>query len=107
MTPAAVAKRNRSRVLLAFAAVYFIWGSTYLFIKYAVDTIPPFMLGAVRFFVAGSLLYGLARWRGARAATARDWRVAGLTSMLMLGAGNGAVMWSEQTVPSGVVALIV
>lgn len=107
MTPAAMAARNKTRVLMAFAAVYILWGSTYLFIKYAIDTIPPFMLGAGRFFIAGALLYALARWRGASPATARDWRLAGITGVLMLGMGNGAVVWSERLVPSGVVALIV
>jgi len=107
MTPAAVAKRNRTRIILAFAAVYVLWGSTYLFIKYAIDTIPPFMLGASRFIVGGALLYALARWRGASKPTAADWRAAALSGILMLGFGNGAVMWSEKTVPSGVVALIV
>ena len=105
MTPAA--KRQRTRILLAFAAVYVIWGSTYLFIKYAIESIPPFMLGATRFVVAGGLLYGLALWRGAKTPAARDWKLAGLTGVLMLGMGNGAVVWSELTVPSGVVALIV
>jgi drug/metabolite transporter (DMT)-like permease len=105
MTPAA--RRNRTRILLAFAAVYIIWGSTYLFIKYAIETIPPFMLGATRFLAAGAVLYGIARWRGAPGATARDWKSAAVTGILMLGLGNGAVVWSEQSVPSGVVALIV
>ncbi len=107
MTPAAIAQRNRTRVLLAFAAVYVIWGSTYLFIKYAIDTIPPFMLGATRFFASGGILYALARVRGAGKPTAQDWRAAAITGVLMLGAGNGAVMWAERTVASGVVALIV
>ena len=107
MTPAAVAKRNRTRILLAFAAVYVLWGSTYLFIKYAIDTIPPFMMGASRFVVGGGVLYALARWRGASKPTAGDWRAAALSGILMLGFGNGAVMWAEKTVPSGVVALIV
>lgn len=101
------AKRNRTRALLAFAAVYFIWGSTYLFIKYAIDTIPPFLMGSSRFLVAGGLLYGFARFRGATKPLLRDWRAAAITGVLMLGMGNGAVMWAELTVPSGVVALIV
>ena len=105
MTPQGT--QNRTRVLLAFAAVYFIWGSTYLFIKYAIETIPPFLLGATRFLVAGALLYALARLRGAASPAARDWRTAAVTGVLMLGMGNGAVVWAEQTVPSGVVALIV
>lgn len=103
----AVARRNSTRILLAFGAVYFIWGSTYLFIKYAIETIPPFMLGATRFLVAGAVLYGIALWRGAVRPSAGDWRSAAVTGVLMLGIGNAAVVWSELTVPSGVVALIV
>ena len=107
MTPAAVARRNRTRIILAFAAVYVLWGSTYLFIKYAIDTIPPFMLGASRFIVSGGILYALARWRGAPRATSMELRLAAITGVLMLGLGNGGVMLAEKTVPSGVVALIV
>ena len=107
MTPAALARQNRTRILLAFAAVYVIWGSTYLFIKYAIESVPPFMMGAARFTVAGVLLYALARWRGAKAPDVRDWRSAAATGVLMLGMGNGAVMWAELTVPTGIVALIV
>ena len=105
MSPAT--RRQRTRILLAFAAVYVIWGSTYLFIKYAIESIPPFLLGATRFAVAGGVLYAIARWRGGRHADASDFRLAMLTGVLMLGVGNGAVVWSEQTVPSGIVALIV
>ncbi len=107
MTPAAIAKRNRTRIFLAFAAVYVLWGSTYLFIKYAIETIPPFTLGAARFVVSGGLLYALARWRGAPGPTAFELRLAGITGVLMLGLGNGGVMLAEKTVPSGIVALIV
>jgi drug/metabolite transporter (DMT)-like permease len=105
MTPAA--RQQRLRVLLAFAAVYFVWGSTYLFIKYAIESIPPFLLGASRFIPAGLILLALARWRGARLPSSGDVRLAILTGILMLGVGNGAVVWSELTVPSGIVALIV
>jgi drug/metabolite transporter (DMT)-like permease len=107
MTPAAVTRQNRTRILLAFAAVYVIWGSTYLFIKYAIEDVPPFMMGAARFTVAGLLLYALARWRGAKAPDMRDWRSATITGVLMIGLGNSAVMWAELTVPTGIVALIV
>ena len=107
MTPAQVAKRNRTRVILAFAAVYLLWGSTYLFIKYAIETLPPFLLGFTRFLASGGLLYAFARWRGAPGPTRADLKMAALTGVLMLGFGNGAVMWSEKTIPSGVVALIV
>jgi drug/metabolite transporter (DMT)-like permease len=107
MTPAQIAKRNSTRIILAFAAVYVLWGSTYLFIKYAIETIPPFLLGASRFVVSGGLLYALALWRGAPKPTAAELRLAAITGVLMLGLGNGGVMFAEKTVPSGVVALIV
>ena len=94
MTPAGIAKRNRTRILLAFAAVYVVWGSTYLFIKYAIETMPPFLMGSGRFLIAGTLLYAFARTRGAARATFADWK-------------SAAVVWSELSVPSGVVALIV
>lgn len=98
---------HRTRILIAFAAVYVIWGSTYLFIKYAIEAIPPFMMGATRFLLAGVMLYAFALWRGAPHANRHDVRSAAATGILMLGVGNAAVMWSELTVPSGVVALIV
>jgi drug/metabolite transporter (DMT)-like permease len=107
MTPAQIAKRNSMRIILAFAAVYVLWGSTYLFIKYAIETIPPFLLGASRFVVSGGLLYALARWRGAPNPSAPELRLAAVTGVLMLGLGNGGVMLAEKTVPSGAVALIV
>lgn len=107
MTPAAIAKRNATRIVLAFAAVYVLWGSTYLFIKYAVETIPPFTLGALRFILSGAILYLFARWRGASNPTWTDLRLGIGSGVLMLGFGNGGVIWAEQTVPSGVVALIV
>lgn len=107
MTPAAVAKRNRTRILLAFAAVYLIWGSTYLFIKWSIVTIPPFLLGGTRFIVAGVILYAIARMRGAAKPTASDWRFGAVTGILMLALGNGGVVYAQQTVPSGVSALVV
>lgn len=107
MTPAATAKRDTTRIVLAFAAVYVLWGSTYLFIKYAVETIPPFTLGALRFILSGAILYLVARWRGASNPTGTDLRLGIVSGVLMLGFGNGGVIWAEQTVPSGVVALIV
>lgn len=107
MTPAAVAKRNRTRILLAFGAVYFLWGSTFLAIKYSIATIPPFLMGGSRFLIAGAVLYAIARLRGAPRPTSSDWRTAAITGVLMIAGGNGAVVWSEQSVPSGIVALIV
>ena len=106
MTPAA-AERNRARILMAFAAVYLIWGSTYLGIKFAIETIPPFVMSGLRFLIAGGILYAFARWRGAPKPTASDVRTSAITGVLMVTFGNGAVVWSEQTVPSGIAALIV
>ncbi|HEY7234484.1 MAG TPA: EamA family transporter [Gemmatimonadaceae bacterium] len=101
------ASAPRKHVVAAFAAVYLIWGSTYLAIKYAVMTIPPFLMGGVRFVIAGAILYAFARRRGAAAPTRAQWRAAAVTGVLLLVGGNGAVIWSEQHVASGLVALIV
>jgi drug/metabolite transporter (DMT)-like permease len=105
MTPAE--KRNRTRILVAFAAVYFIWGSTFLFIKFAVATIPPFLMAGSRFVLAGALLYAGARWRGAAAPTSTEWRIAIISGLLMIAGGNGAVVWASQTLPSGLISVIV
>ena len=84
-----------------------IWGSTYLAIRYAVATIPPFLMGGARFLTAGIILYAWARQRGAVAPTRAQWRAACVTGVLLLVCGNGAVIWAEQHVASGIVALIV
>ncbi len=94
-------------VLLAFAALYFIWGSTYLAIRFAIETMPPLTMAAVRFAIAGSMLYGWASWRGAQRPTGRQWRDAAIVGTLLLAGGNGAVVVAEQWVPSGLVALLV
>lgn len=98
---------SRSRVLAAFVAVYVVWGSTYLAIRYAVETMPPFLMAAARFVVSGVMLYVWARRRGAPRPTSREWRDAAITGVLMLCLGNGAVGWAEQRVPSGLAALLV
>ncbi len=97
----------RSHILAAFTAVYLVWGSTYLAIRYAVETIPPFLMVGGRFLVSGVLLYAWARWRGAPRPTTRQWRDAGIIGVLMLCFGNGAVSWAEQRVPSGLAAILV
>src|SRR5262245_63226436 len=96
MTPVAFARSHRGRIILAFASVYVLWGSTYLAIRYAVETIPPFVMGAARFVIAGWALYLFARMRGAARPTRQDIRTAGITGVLMLGGGNAAVIWSEK-----------
>jgi drug/metabolite transporter (DMT)-like permease len=98
---------SRARLVAAFAAVYLIWGSTYLAIRFAIETIPPFSMAGVRFLVAGILLYGWVRARGAARPEAVHWRTALIVGGLLLAAANGGVVWAEQEVPSGIAALIV
>lgn len=93
--------------ILAFAAVYVFWGSTFLFIRFAVETIPPFVMSGGRFVLAGTLLYAVARARGAAPATRRQWRDAAVVGVLLMVLGNGAVVWSERRIASGVAALLV
>lgn len=94
-------------VLAAFAAVYVIWGSTYLGMAIAVETIPPFLLAGSRAMIAGGILYAAMRLRGVPAPQFVEWRNAALIGGLLLFGGNGGVTWAQQTVPSGIAALIV
>jgi drug/metabolite transporter (DMT)-like permease len=98
---------RRGRIIGAFAAVYLIWGSTYLAIRFAIDTIPPHLMASARFLVAGAILYAWARLRGAPRPTWSNWRAATIVGGLLLLGGNGAVVWAETRVPSGVTALLV
>lgn len=98
----------RSHVLAAYAAVYVIWGSTYLAIHFAVQTLPPFLMAGVRFLVAGGILYAFMRLRGAAPRpTAANWRAALVVGGLLLFGGNGGVVWAQLQVPSGIAALLV
>ncbi|MDX9757520.1 MAG: drug/metabolite exporter YedA [Bacteroidota bacterium] len=107
-TSSSAADRGQTtKVLMAFAAVYVIWGSTYLGIRFAVETIPPFLMAGARFAIAGAVLYAWLRMRGAPPPTRRQWRETAIVGALLIGAGNGAVSWAEQTVPSGLTALII
>ena len=94
-------------VLAAFAAVYVIWGSTYLGIRYAVESIPPFLMAGTRNLAAGVLLYSFARARGCPVPSRPEWRNAVIAGGLMLAVGNGGVTWAEQIIPSSVTALVV
>lgn len=98
---------SRGAVLAALAAVYVIWGSTYLAIRFAVETLPPFLMAGVRFTVAGAILYGWRRAQGHVRPTGPQWRAATIVGALMLLAGNGGVVWAEQWVESGTAALLV
>jgi drug/metabolite transporter (DMT)-like permease len=106
----AAVQRVGGHVIAAFAAVYLIWGSTYLFIRIAVETIPPLLMGGVRFLVAGTVLLAITSRMGGAAddpVGPRQWRAAVITGALLLLGGNGGVSYGEQFVPSGVVALLV
>jgi drug/metabolite transporter (DMT)-like permease len=98
---------SRAEIIAAFASIYVIWGSTYLAIRYAVETIPPFVMGGVRFLVSGTILYLWSRYRGAPRPTRIHWRNAIIAGGFLLLGGNGAVVWAEQFVPSGLTALLV
>jgi drug/metabolite transporter (DMT)-like permease len=106
MTP--VATQRRFRVILAFALVYVFWGSTYLGIKMAVDAIPPALMAGTRFFIAGALLLVYCAWRGH--AVRITWREAGqlaVIGVLLLTCSNVVLAWAEETLPTGLSALMI
>jgi drug/metabolite transporter (DMT)-like permease len=94
-------------IVAAFAAVYLIWGSTYLAIRFAIETIPPFLMAGSRFVAAGTILYWISRAMGADPPRRAEWRTAALLGGMMFLGGNGAVVWAEQRVPSGLTALLI
>jgi drug/metabolite transporter (DMT)-like permease len=115
--PAAAAPPSRVMVMAAFAAIYIVWGSTYLAIKYAVETVPPFLMTGVRFLIAGGILYAWSA-RPSKAArlgsdptyqngpTSRAWRDAFIVGALLIVGGTALVGWAELEVPSGMTSLI-
>ena len=98
---------SRAKIILAFLAIYIIWGSTYLFIRFGVASIPPFMMAGTRFIFAGLFLYFWNRRRGVPAPTRIQWRSAAIVGALLLLIGNGGLSWAEQAIPSGVTALLI
>ncbi len=94
-------------VLIAFAIVYLVWGSTYLGIRIAIETLPPFLMAALRFLSAGAILFAWSTLRGAAMPRLVEWRSALIVGALLLVTGNGLLTWAEQFVESGVAALIV
>jgi drug/metabolite transporter (DMT)-like permease len=99
--------RNRLSILLAFAAVYVIWGSTYLGILFAIQTIPPFLMAGARFIFAGLIMYAAARMSGTPRPARSTWISAAIIGACLLLCGNGAVTISERWVPTALAALIV
>ncbi len=96
----------RWKTLLAFAIIYFVWGSTFLAIRIGVSEVPPLILASMRFSVAGVVLYGWMLARGERSPTARQWLAASLLASLIFVLDYGLLFWAEQRVPSGLAAVM-
>jgi drug/metabolite transporter (DMT)-like permease len=96
-----------SMVLISFAAVYVLWGSTFFFIRIGIETIPPFVLAAIRHLAIGVVFYPLFRRLSREKPTPAQWRTTILTGLLLLLGGNGALSWAETRVPTGIAALLV
>ena len=94
------------KVLLAFAIIYFVWGSTFLAIRVGVREVPPFLLAGMRFLVAGIVLYGWMRARGTPSPTAREWSAATFLAILIFVFDYGLLFWAERRVPSGIAAVM-
>jgi drug/metabolite transporter (DMT)-like permease len=98
---------KRSLVIIAFAALYLIWGSTYLGIRFSIQTIPPFLMAGTRFVLAGMIMYAIAWSQGIVEANWRNWRTSLIIGACLLLGGNGGVTISEKYIDSGLAALIV
>jgi drug/metabolite transporter (DMT)-like permease len=98
---------SRGALILAFTAIYLIWGSTYLGIRIAVESMPPFLMAGIRFLIAGGILLAGLKMRGAAWPTAAQWRANAIIGTFLLLGGNGLVVWAEQTIPSGITALLI
>lgn len=102
-----VPRPSTARLVAAFAAVYVLWGSTYLGIRFSMETLPPFFTQGVRYLSAGILMWVWARRTGTPKPTAREWGGAAVSGVLLFLCGTGAVVWAERLIPSGVTALVV
>src|SRR5687767_2515862 len=99
---------SRAAIILAFAAVYVLWGSTYLAIRFAIETLPPFLMAGTRFMIAGAILFTWAKFNGERLNSSwAQWRLAFALGALFLLCGNGGVTWAEKYIASGLAALLV
>ena len=94
------------KILLAFAMIYFVWGSTFLAIRVGVHEVPPFLLAAVRFFTAGLVMYAWLRLKGTAAPSPREWVAASLLGTIIFVVDYGCLFWAEQRVPSGIAAVV-
>lgn len=98
---------HKGRMLAAFFAIYFIWGSTFLAVAFAIETLPPLMMAGVRFLLAGGLLYAWARHRGASRPLPVNWTSAIIVGGALILVGTGGTVWAQQRVPSGITAMLV
>ena len=94
-------------IVLAMGCVYVFWGATFLGMKIAIETMPPFLMAGIRFLTAGGILYAFRRIRGDERPALCQWRDAGVVGALLFLGGNGLVVWAEQTVPSSIASLLV
>src|SRR6476660_6420780 len=97
----------KTKIWIALLALYIVWGSTYLAIRFSVETIPPFLHAALRFLISGAILFAWRRMAGDPAPTLSNWKSAAIVGAALLLGGNGFVAWAEQTVPSGIAALMI
>src|SRR5215472_11241987 len=102
-----IAAPKKTLVIIAFAALYLIWGSTYLGIRFSIETIPPFLMAGARFVLAGLIMYSIAWSQGMEKSSWRNWRTSLIIGACLLLGGNGGVTISEQYIDSGLAALVV
>jgi drug/metabolite transporter (DMT)-like permease len=102
-----MAQPSKFLIIAAFAALYVVWGSTYLAIRFAIETIPPLLMAGARFLLAGAIMYGIARWKGAPKESLANWRTALIIGACLLLGGNGGVTLAEQYISSGLASVVV
>jgi drug/metabolite transporter (DMT)-like permease len=98
--------RPTGKILIAFAIIYFVWGSTFYAIRIGVHEVPPLLLAAMRFFTAGAVMFGWLMARGGRSPTMRQWVAASFLGFLIFVCDYGLLFWAEQRVPSGIAAVV-
>jgi drug/metabolite transporter (DMT)-like permease len=98
---------TKTKIWIALLALYIVWGSTYLAIRFAVETIPPFMHASIRFLISGAILFLWRRSAGDPVPTTSNWKSAAIVGTLLLLGGNGLVALAEKTIPSGIAALVI
>lgn len=94
-------------IVVALLAVYIVWGSTYLGIKIAIETFPPFLMAGIRFVIAGVLLYGFVAYKEKKRPRLIEWRDTTIIGTLLLLGGNGLVVMAEKTIPSSIAAIVI